>query len=119
MDEINIKSIKYYNKIKQLNSFNKLRYLYKLHITQFFNNNIKYLQDIGYNSKKNNGIGLLIINITKINPQKVDCIFYPLDKIPDELINIKNKIINDNYKDNNIYYYIINRKTTMFLTQSL
>ena len=91
MNEIENKAILYYEKLKKLEYFNKLRFLYKLHITQFYNNNIKYLQNIGIESKKKQGLGLLVINITKINPEKIDCFFHPIDKIPDELIDIKKK----------------------------
>ena len=111
------KGIEYYEKIKKLESFNKLRYLYKLHISDFYNNNIKHLENIGVNSKKNQGLGLLIINITKINPEKIDCFFYPIDKIPDELSFFKKKIIEDNNNNNTLYFYFINRNTTMFLTK--
>jgi len=117
MDKIEKKAIIYYEKKKNLESFNKLRYLYKLHISQFYNNNIKHLENIGINSKKNQGLGLLVINITKINTEKIDCFFHPIDKIPEELIDIKKKILQDDNKNNSIYYFIINRKTTMFLTK--
>ena len=111
-----IKGIKYYEKLKTLECFNKLRYLYKLHITDFFNNNIQSIESIATNAKKKEGTGLLIIDITKINPQKIDCLYYPLDKIPHELNYFKKKIIEEN-NNKLLYFYIINRKTTMFLTK--
>jgi hypothetical protein len=117
MEEAEIKGIEYYAKIKKLESFNKLRYLYKLHISDFYNKNIKHLEDIGIKSKKNQGLGLLIINITKINPEKIDCFFYPTDKIPDELEFFKKKITEDKNNNNTLYFYFINRNTTMFLTK--
>tara|TARA_B100001094_G_scaffold328076_1_gene387649 strand:+ start:1086 stop:1445 length:360 start_codon:yes stop_codon:yes gene_type:complete len=110
-----IKAIDYYKKIKKLESFNKLRFLYKIHIKDFFNNNYNYLKNIGIQSKNEKGLGLLIINITKINPEKIDCYFHTIDKIPDNLINIKDNILNDQNNNKSIYFFIINRNTNIFL----